>query len=260
MLLQSDQINKPETTIAYPVSSQVLFLSVGLFFWIPLSAAYGRRPVLITSVLISTAANIGGGYARSSATLLVSRVFQALGVSSGYVIGSAVVVDIFWPHERGTKTGVWAFMVTIGPAIGQLAGAFLINAKGWEWALFLCAIINAAELVAYIFTFSETLWVPEESEQLPKPSTWLAKVIPRRVPGSTPAFMDFFAPLVFIQSLVIVICALAYGATFGVVLVGLTNIEPIALVVFTDLKPLKMAQSSCQSWWALLSESWLRGR
>lgn len=236
MPLQSDQFNKPETTIAYLVSSQVLFLGVGPFFWIPLSAAYGRRPVLITSMLISTAANIGGGYAKSYATLMVSRVFQALGVSSGYVVGSAVVVDIFWPHERGAKTGVWTFMVTIGPALGPLAGAFLINAKGWEWALFLCAIINAAELVAYVFTFSETLWVPEDSEPLPKPSTWLAKLIPRRVPGSTLAFMDFSAPLIFIQSPVIVICALAYGATFGVVLVGLTNIEPIAFGNFYRFK------------------------
>lgn len=124
----------------------------------------------------------------------------------------------------------------MGPAIGPLAGAFLINTKGWEWVLFLCAMINAAELLAYVFTFSDTLWVPERSKQLPKPSTWLTKVIPQRVPGSTLGFMDFSAPLIFIQSPVIVVCALAYGATFGVVLVGLTNIEPIAFGEFYGFK------------------------
>lgn len=177
------------------------------------------------------AANIGGGFAKSYSTLMVARIFQALGVSSGYVVGSAVVVDIFWQHERGAKTGIWTFMVTIGPALGPLIGAFLIDAKGWEWALFLCAIINAIELVAYIFTFQETLWVPKKSEQPSNVSSGagiLCKVIPRRVPGSTLTAWDFFAPFVFIQSPVVVICALAYGVTFGVVLVGLTNIEPLA--------------------------------
>jgi MFS family permease len=180
---------------------------------------------------ISTAANIGGGYAKTYGTLMVSRVIQALGVSSGYVVGSAVVVDIFWRHERGTKTGIWTFMVTIGPAIGGLIGGFLIDAKGWPWALFLCAIINAAELVAYVLTFDETLWVPVESEQQSTgtPRTGiLAKFIPHRLSGSSLAPWEFFGPFVFIQSPVVVICALAYGVSFGTVLVGLTNIEPLA--------------------------------
>ena len=187
-------------------------------------------------MLISTVANIGGGYAKSYGALMGTRVVQALGVSSGYVVGSAVVVDIFWQHERGAKTGVWTFMVTIGPAVGPLIGAFIINAKGWEWALFLCSIINAAELAAYVFTFSETLWVQRASQQRPDSSTWLSKVTPRRVPGSTLTARDFFAPLVFIQSPVVVICALAYGVTFGIVLVGLTNIEPIAFGDFYGFK------------------------
>ena len=71
-------------------------------------------------MLISMAANIGGGYTQSYGTLMCARIFQSLGISSGYVVGSAVVVDIFWQHERGTKTGIWTFMITIGPAIGAI--------------------------------------------------------------------------------------------------------------------------------------------
>lgn len=189
-------------------------------------------------MLISMVANLGGGYAKSYATLMVARVFQSLGISSGYVVGSSVVVDIFWQHERGTKTGIWTFMVTIGPAIGPFIGAFLINARGWQWALYLCAIINAAELLAYIFTFHETLWVPSEDEmsEVAKGSNVPYRQTPRRIPGSTLKFWDFFAPFVFIQSPSVVICALAYGITFGVTLVGLTNIEPIAFGAFYGFK------------------------
>ena len=90
-----------------------------------------------------------------------------------------------------------------GPAIGGLIGSFLINAKGWQWALFLYVIVNAAELVAYVLTFEETVWVPDEREQQSTgtPRTGiLSKVIPRRVPGSSLALWEFSA-LLFVSSL-----------------------------------------------------------
>ncbi|OBT51795.1 hypothetical protein VE04_08105, partial [Pseudogymnoascus sp. 24MN13] len=225
------QFNQPETAIAYLVGVHVLFLGIGPFFWIPLSAAYGRRPVLVISMLLSLVANIGGGYASSYGTLMVARIFQALGISSGYVVGSAVVVDVFWQRERGAKTGIWTTMVTIGPAIGPLIGAFLINAKGWQWSLFLCAIINAVELIAYVFLFQETLYTSSESKGLS-----FSKIIPGRVPGSSLAFWKILSPFVFIQSPVVVICAFAYGISFGTALVGLTNIEPLAFGAFYGFK------------------------
>jgi MFS family permease len=189
-------------------------------------------------MLLSLVANIGGGYASSYGTLMVARIFQALGISSGYVVGSAVVVDVFWQRERGAKTGIWTTMVTIGPAIGPLIGAFLINAKGWQWSLFLCAIINAAELIAYVFLFQETIYMSSESKGLSstKASGFFSRIIPGRVPGSSLAFWKILSPFVFIQSPVVVICAFAYGISFGTALVGLTNIEPLAFGAFYGFK------------------------
>lgn len=157
---------------------------------------------------------------------MAARVFQSIGISSGYVVGSAVVVDIFEPHERGTKTGVWTLMVTIGPGIGPLFGAFVANARGWRWTLWLCAIINGAEFVAYLFLFRETAWV--EGMASPRRLTW----IPRCLPGRRLRARVFAYPLLFVQSPAILIIAFAYGVTFGFALVGLTNIEPLAFGAF----------------------------
>lgn len=179
-------------------------------------------------MLISCVANIGGGFAKSYGTLMTARVFQSIAISSGYVIGSAVVVDIFSREERGRKTGVWTFMVTIGPGLGALIGAFLINAKGWQWSLWLCAIINGAELVGYFFTLKETL-SPNQKE---KPALPLTRILPWPISGKRLRIRDFFAPLLLSQSPVILICAMAYSVSFAVASVGLITIEPIAFGKF----------------------------
>lgn len=103
----SKQFNLPIPTIAYLASIHVIFLGMGPFLWIPFSKIYGRKPVLIVSMVLSMVSLIGGGYCKSFGTLMVARTFQAIGISSGQVLGSAIVVDIFWQHERGAKLGIW---------------------------------------------------------------------------------------------------------------------------------------------------------
>lgn len=51
---------------------------------------------------------------------MAARILHAVGVSSGFVVAGAVIVDVFWQHERGMKTGIWAQMATMGPAIGGI--------------------------------------------------------------------------------------------------------------------------------------------
>lgn len=89
----------------------VLFLGLGSFLWVPLFSAYGRRPVAILAMSISMVSNLGGGFATSYGTLMTARVIQSIGVSCAYVIGSAVVVDIFTPRERGRKVGIWTLLM-----------------------------------------------------------------------------------------------------------------------------------------------------
>lgn len=63
-------------------------------------------------------------------------------------------------------------------------------------------------------------------------TTFLHKIIPQRIPGSRLRPKDFWATFVFIQSPVVVLCALAYGFSFGFASVGLANIIPSAFGTF----------------------------
>ena len=95
----------------YLVSVPVLFIAVGAFIWTALSDAYGRKPALLGSTLIASAAALGGGYGHNFSQLIAARIFQGMAISASFVVAPAVVVDIFWAPERGQKTGVWVQMV-----------------------------------------------------------------------------------------------------------------------------------------------------
>lgn len=109
--LFAEEFNVSPTTASYLAGVHVLFLGLGGFVWLPFSEAFGRRPVLIAAMLLAFIASVGGACAHSYRTLMVARIFQSIGISNGFAAGNPLVLDIFYPYERGAKLGLWAQMV-----------------------------------------------------------------------------------------------------------------------------------------------------
>lgn len=120
---------------------------------------------------------------------------------------------------------------TTGPGIGGLVGGVLINARGWAWALWLSAIITGVQLLAYVFTYRETLYTAQQPCDKGA-GGFASKYLPRRVPGSDLGVGTFLSPLLFFQSPVVLVCALAYGVSFGTIGVGMAVIIPSAFGEF----------------------------
>lgn len=58
-------------SVACLASSPTLAMGVGFFLWIPLSVAFGRRPVILASSIMLTGATLGAGFASNFYVLLV---------------------------------------------------------------------------------------------------------------------------------------------------------------------------------------------
>ena len=67
----------------------------------------GRRPVLLLSMFITVWGSFGSALATNVAQLLVWRVIQAFGASSGHSVGIAVIADIYKMEERGGASGAF---------------------------------------------------------------------------------------------------------------------------------------------------------
>lgn len=114
-----------------------------------LADVYGRRPVILTGMLIYVCASIGLACSQSYGVIVFLRCLQSAGISPIIAINSGVVGDFTLKHERGTFVGAVSGFTLMGQAFGSLIGAALTAAFDWRaifWFLTIgcgiCMIIN----------------------------------------------------------------------------------------------------------------------
>jgi MFS family permease len=111
-----------------------------------LSDLFGRKPTLISGMVIFLTGSLLCGLATSPFFLILARAVQGCGSAALFTNAFAVVADIFPPAERGKYQGmfgaVWGFSSVVGP----LAGGFITDYIGWNWAFFINLPVGAVAL------------------------------------------------------------------------------------------------------------------
>ncbi|KAF3482812.1 uncharacterized protein GIQ15_02136 [Arthroderma uncinatum] len=224
----AEQYDVSPQMATYLIGVHVLFLGVGPFLWNPLMSMYGRRPVLIASMLLSCLAALGGGFAKTYGTLMTARVFQSIGISSGFVVPGVIVVELFSPEERGSKNGIWTQMVAIGAPLGGIIGGPVVYYLGWQWTMWLIAIINGSQFLGFMLTCPETSYRHRQNSGFDtyRPSELVC--LPKRLPNQL-SIRTLIEPILLLQSPHLALIALAYGVTFAITSPGISVILPLAL-------------------------------
>lgn len=97
-----------------------------------LSDAFGRRPVIIGSLILFSAASVGAAFAPSFGWLLFFRVLQGMSAGGGRVVGQAVVRDMFsGPAAQRVMSHV-TMVFALAPAIAPVLGGYLQSFLGWR--------------------------------------------------------------------------------------------------------------------------------
>src|SRR3954467_5708362 len=112
--------------------------------WGRFSDRYGRRPALLSGLLVSAVAYLIFGYANTLWLLLLSRLVQGFGGGTIGVV-QAYVADASDPRDRAKSLG-WlsaatSFGAVVGPAIGSVLIHWGQHAPGIASAIF-CLLIS----------------------------------------------------------------------------------------------------------------------
>lgn len=70
-------------------------------WWVPLSSVFGRRPIILISLLILTVCSVWAAEAKTFNSLLAARVFQGIGGATSDTLCPGVIGEVFFRHERG---------------------------------------------------------------------------------------------------------------------------------------------------------------
>jgi DHA1 family bicyclomycin/chloramphenicol resistance-like MFS transporter len=122
--------------------SAYLFAFAGMcLFYGTLSDSFGRRRVILASLLLYVAASGGAALAPGFGWLLAARVLQGLAAGAGMVIGLAIVRDRFSGPVAQRMMAHITMVFGLAPAIAPVIGGYLHVAFGWRSVfVFLAAV------------------------------------------------------------------------------------------------------------------------
>tara|TARA_R110002020_G_scaffold14638_16_gene51871 strand:- start:1416 stop:2645 length:1230 start_codon:yes stop_codon:yes gene_type:complete len=115
----------------------------------PMSDRYGRRPVMIGSLLVFLVATVLAPFAPTVESFLAIRMIQA-GVVSGMVLSRAIVRDMVGTDQAASMIGYVTMGMTLAPMIGPALGGIMDEMFGWQSTF---GLLFAAGLAALALTF-----------------------------------------------------------------------------------------------------------
>jgi MFS transporter, DHA1 family, multidrug resistance protein len=126
-------------------------------FYGTMSDSFGRRPVLLSALVIYVIAALGAALAPSFGWLLAFRVLQGAVAGAGSVIGQAIVRDRL--SGAAAQRALAYILTTFGlaPAIAPILGGWLQVTFGWRSIFLFLAAFGAAMIVICYRALPESL-------------------------------------------------------------------------------------------------------
>ncbi|KAH9954080.1 iron permease [Russula dissimulans] len=118
-----------------------------------LASIFGRRPVMLSGILLFALGSTTCGSASSMNMLIFGRVVQGLGAGTMSSTMHIILSDLVTLRERGTFTGLVALAWAIGGGVGPVIGGSLAEIGKWRWLFYLnlpiCAL-NATLVLLFL--------------------------------------------------------------------------------------------------------------
>ena len=132
-----------------------------MLFYGTLSDSFGRRPVILVSLVLYIAASIGAALAPSIGVLLACRIVQGLAAGAGSVVGRAIVQDRFTGAAAQKILAHIMMVFGLAPAIAPVLGGWLQVSFGWRSIFWFLAAFGIVMYVAVTRLLPESLAVKD---------------------------------------------------------------------------------------------------
>jgi DHA1 family bicyclomycin/chloramphenicol resistance-like MFS transporter len=130
-------------------------------FYGTLSDSFGRRPVILYSLVCYFVSSLGAACAPTLGWLLFFRLLQGLSAGAGSVVGRAMVGDLFSGAEAQRIMSYISAVFGLAPALAPILGGWLLAACGWKSIFYFIAFFTQALLLACLGSLPESL-APEK--------------------------------------------------------------------------------------------------
>ena len=138
------------------VATYLLFNAVLQVVVGPISDFFGRRLIVLWSIVFFLIATFGCMFAPNVEVFLFFRMCQAV-IVTGMVLSRAIVRDLYPARQAASMIGYVTMGMAVAPMLGPMIGGFLDEAFGWKASFSLFLIIGGITLAMSYFDLGETL-------------------------------------------------------------------------------------------------------
>src|SRR5262250_3979 len=149
------------TVTSYLVANAIILPMTG---W--LASTFGRKRLLMLSVVGFTSASFLCGFAPTLGSLIFFRIIQGATGGALQPLSQAVLLEAFAPSERGKAMGFWGLGVVVAPILGPVLGGWLTDNYSWRWVFYINIPVGVASLVMTKMFIFDPPYLRQESRKV----------------------------------------------------------------------------------------------
>ena len=155
--------------VQHTLTVYLMAFAAMMLFHGALSDAYGRRPIVLWSLLLYTATSVACVFTTDINALLALRALQGASAGAGLVIGRAMIRDLYAGAEAQRLMARVTMIFGIAPALAPIIGGWLHTGFGWRAIFVFLAVFGALLLAVCLRYLPETLPHAARESFHPKP-------------------------------------------------------------------------------------------
>lgn len=138
------------------LTASMLGLALGQLLFGPVSDKYGRKPVLVASLVLFAVSSLACIYSPTIDFFNVCRFLQGLGGSGGIVMSRSVATDCYSGRDLAKILAIVGAINGIAPVAAPVIGGAVAEMTGWKGIFLILLLIGVVLLLMCLF-FKETL-------------------------------------------------------------------------------------------------------
>jgi DHA1 family bicyclomycin/chloramphenicol resistance-like MFS transporter len=151
-----EDFHTSEALVQLSLTMGMIGLAVGQVFFGPMSQKWGRRPVLLVSMVLFIAAAFLCVFSDNIAFFLLCRLLQGLGGAGGIVLSRAIATDCYEGRELAKMMAIIGAINGIAPAVAPIVGGLVTGTMGWQGVFCILGVLGVLLFVMSL-VFRETL-------------------------------------------------------------------------------------------------------
>ena len=156
--LQATPLEVQQTLAAYMLAFAVMVLWHGA-----LSDAFGRRNVILVSLVVFAISTFGCAASHSVHYLWIFRIMQGISSGAGVVVGRAIIRDLYAGAPAARLLSLVTMIFSIAPAIAPVLGGLIVTWFDWR-AIFLALLGYSIVLIFFCYRHLPETLPPDQRQ------------------------------------------------------------------------------------------------